>query len=169
MADMSQPPAAGTGATRVAGATSSRLSRPLRWMFVVLGVASVGLAVVGAIVPGMPATVFLIVASYCFTRSCPWLEERLLSHRIFAPYLPYIRRDAPMPRRARVIAITAMWISIAMSLVALERAGWLSPVVAGGLLGSAVIGTIAILLVRRGPSPAAPAGPAVSASAHEGE
>jgi hypothetical protein len=164
---MDQLPAAGTGATRVAGVSSSRLSRPLRWMFVVLGVASVGLAVVGAIVPGMPATVFLIIASYCFTRSCPWLEERLLSHRLFAPYAPYVRQGAPMPRRARVIAITAMWFSIPMSLAALERAGGLSPVSAGGLLGSAVIGTIAIVLVRRRPSPSSPVRPAVSASARE--
>ena len=86
-------------------ASAGALSRLRRWLYVGLGVLSVGLAVVGAIVPGMPATVFLIIASYFLTRSCPSLEKRLLQHRIFAPYLPYVRAGTPMPRRARVVAV----------------------------------------------------------------
>jgi hypothetical protein len=165
---MDQQTGACTAATRDAGAPSHALSRPVRWLFVALGVISVGFAVVGAIVPGLPTTVFLIVASYCFARSCPWLEERLLGHRLFAPYLPYVRQGAPMPRRARVIAIAAMWVSISISLVAVERAGWLSPASGAGMVGAGAVGTMVILLVRRGPSPAGSALPAVGASSPEG-
>jgi len=165
---MDQPPVACANAPRHAGTGSAALSRTRRWLFAALGALATVLAVVGAILPCVPTTIFLIIASYCFTRSCPWLEERLLSHRLFAPYAPYVRQGAPMPRRARVIAIAAMWVSIAMSLIGLERAGWLSPLFAAGLVGSAVIGTIAILLMRRGPSPSGPVHPAASASARGG-
>jgi hypothetical protein len=51
------------------------------------GLLCVGLGALGAVLPGLPTTIFLILASYCFTRSCPWLEERLLRTRLFAPYM----------------------------------------------------------------------------------
>lgn len=165
---MDQNPVVHTEATRDASAGSGVLSRSRRWLLATLGVVSVGLAVVGAILPGMPATVFLIIASYCFARSCPWLEERLLNHRIFAPYRPYIRSGAPMPRRARVIALALMWASISVSLVGLARTGWLWPASGIGLLSAAAAGSVAILLARRGPSAVAAAGPAVSDSAPAG-
>jgi uncharacterized protein len=136
---------------------SGMLSRTRRWLFAGAGVLSVGLAVLGAILPGMPATVFLIIASYCFTRSCPWLEDRLLGHRIFAPYLPYVRQHAPMPRRARVVALLMMWGSVSMSLAALASAGRLAPWAAAAIVGAALTGTVAILRFRRAAVPREPA------------
>jgi len=140
-------------------ASAGALSRLRRWLYVGLGVLSVGLAVVGAIVPGMPATVFLIIASYFLTRSCPSLEKRLLQHRIFAPYLPYVRAGTPMPRRARVVAAALMWGSIMVSLAVLDRAGSLTVPVAAILVGAALAGTVAIARFRRTSVPP-PLGPA---------
>ena len=66
--------------------TSPRVSTvPRRLLLAGAGVLAVGLAALGVVVPGLPTTVFLIAASYCFARSCPWLEERLLRNRPFAP------------------------------------------------------------------------------------
>jgi uncharacterized protein len=150
---MDQPPIPCTGATPgTRPANAGVLSRPRRWLLAGVGLVSVGLAVLGAILPGMPTTVFLIIASYCFTRSCPWLEERLLGHRIFAPYLPYIRGGATMPFRARVIALLMMWGSVSMSLLAMARSGWLTPLTASVVVGAALAGTVAIVMFRRATS-----------------
>jgi len=150
---MEHHPAACPEATRDAdaGAGANLLSRSRRWLYAGLGVVSVGLAVVGAILPGMPATVFLIIASYFFTRSCPWLEERLLHLPIFAPYLPYVRQGAPMPRRARIVAAALMWGSVVVSMVVLGRAGSLTSSLAAILVGAALVGTVAIARFRRTP------------------
>jgi uncharacterized protein len=147
---MNQPPVLFPESPRHTGA--GLLSRPRRWLLAGLGVVSVGLAVLGAILPGMPATVFLIIASYCFARSCPWLEERLFSHRIFAPYLPYVRGSASMPFRARVIALLMMWGSVSMSLLTMARSGWLTPLTASLVVGAALTGTVAIVMFRRAAS-----------------
>jgi uncharacterized protein len=125
------------------------LSRPRRWIFAALGAIATVLAVVGAILPGVPTTIFLIVASYCFARSCPWLEDRLLSHRLFAPYAPYVRQGAPMPGRARIAALLMMWTSVSISLAWLAGAGRLSWPVAAAIVTSAVAGTVAIAWVGR--------------------
>lgn len=130
-------------------AVSGTLSRPLRWLFASLGAVATALAVVGAILPGVPTTIFLIIASYCFTRSCPWLEERLLRHPLFAPYAVYVRRHEPMPRRARLMALLLMWTSVSISLAWLAHTGWLSPRSGAAIVGAALAGSVAVALVGR--------------------
>ncbi len=120
-----------------------------RWMLASAGVGCVGLAYVGAIVPGMPTTIFLIMACYLFTRSCPYLEERLVRNRYFARFLVYLDKPTQMPMRARVIALTAMWISASVSAAILgfgpESTRWISPLV----IALAAVGTLVILAMGR--------------------
>lgn len=114
--------------------------RVKRYAFAGAGVGCVGLAGVGVVVPGMPTTVFLIVASWCFARSCPWLTDRLIRNRFFAPFVRYLEPGAVMPRRAKVISMAMMWSAIALSSVwaAWRGAPWFVPVViaSGGVVGS---------------------------------
>jgi uncharacterized membrane protein YbaN (DUF454 family) len=122
---------------------------PRRLLLAGAGVVAVGLGAVGVVVPGLPTTIFLIIASYCFTRSCPWLEDRLLRTPFFAPYMRYIDGRSPMPRRARLVAMVAMWSAVAVSLGWLHVAGRLGTGIAALLLGAAVIGTGAIAAYGR--------------------
>lgn len=98
-----------------------RLSRSSlkRWTLAAAGVCCVAIGAVGAVLPGLPTTVFLIAACWCFTRSCPWLEEKLIRNRFFRPFLPYLEPGAVMPVRAKVIALAMMWTAIAISSFAL--------------------------------------------------
>jgi len=102
---------------------SQRLRRfsPYRLLLAAAGVACVGLAALGVVVPGLPTTIFLIMATYLFTRSCPWLEERLIRNRLFAPFLGYIDGSTPMPMRAKLITMCIMWAFVAFSVFLLGR------------------------------------------------
>jgi hypothetical protein len=122
---------------------------PRRVALASLGVLAVALGAAGVFVPGLPTTVFLIIASYCFARSCPWLEERLLRIPLFAPYMRFIDGGQPMSIRARVISITAMWTSVLLSLAWLRASGRLSTALAITIVGVAGIGTVAVLRFRR--------------------
>jgi uncharacterized membrane protein YbaN (DUF454 family) len=84
-----------------------------------LGVFCVGIGAAGVFVPGLPTTVFLIAASYLFARSCPWLEERLIRNRFFAPFHQYMDGKKPMPFRAKVMAMILMWTFVTASTIAL--------------------------------------------------
>lgn len=132
-----------------------RRPTPHRWLLASVGMLCVGLGAVGVFVPGLPTTVFLIVAAWCFTRSCPWLEERLIRVPLFRPFQQYLEPGAPMPRRARVTALVAMWTAIVISSIMVG--GGLLPailVLAGGL------GTVVILRIRRDDKRAASRPPA---------
>ena len=136
------------------GPPTAWVRSPRRVALAALGVVAVALGAVGVFVPGLPTTIFLIIASYCFARSCPWLEERLLRVPLFAPYMRFIDEGRPMSPRARFISMTAMWTSVLLSLALLRVSGRLSTALAITIVGVAGIGTAAVLRFRRAPRPA---------------
>ena len=133
------------------GPSKAWVPSPRRWLLAAAGVLAVVLGGIGVFVPGLPTTIFLIIASYCFARSCPWLEERLLRVPLFAPYMRFIDDRRPMSTRARVVSIAATWISVLLSLAWLRASGRLSTVLAVTIIGVAGIGTVAVLRFRRAP------------------
>ncbi|MEJ8630372.1 YbaN family protein [Sphingomonas sp. I4] len=82
-----------------------------------LGLFCVGLGIVGALLPLMPTTIFLILAAGCFARSSPRLEARLLNHPRFGPTLRAWRRDGAMGLRAKGMAYGGMVIGYAVFLM----------------------------------------------------
>lgn len=82
------------------------------WLF--LGLACVALGFIGAFVPLMPTTVFLIMAAGCFARSSPRLEAWLLDHPRFGPTLRAWRRDRAIPPTAKLMACFGMAAGLAI-------------------------------------------------------
>ncbi len=130
--------------------TRLRRFSPYRLMLAAAGILCVGLAALGVFVPGLPTTVFLLLATYLFARSCPWLEERLIRNRLFAPFLGYLDGSTPMPMKAKLATLCIMWSFVALSVFllgrGLEAQSWVifMPPVA------AVVGTV--FITRMGPS-----------------
>lgn len=67
--------------------TPERATGLRRFVYVVLGVFFVGLAGLGVLLPGLPATPFVLLASYFFVRSSPRLHARLRNSRLFGGLL----------------------------------------------------------------------------------
>lgn len=85
------------------------------------GLILVGLGFIGAIVPGMPTTVFLIMALYCFRRGSIKFENWLLNHKVFGPTLRDWDDYRGMRKKTKTIALTMMWIFIGLSLYILRN------------------------------------------------
>ncbi len=101
----------------------------------------VAIGAVGVFLPGLPTTIFLIGASWCFTRSCPWLEERLIRIPLFRPFLIYLDHGAQMPRKVVVWTLIVMWLAIAASATMVmvgpePRQVLAATIVAAGVIGS---------------------------------
>ena len=116
-------------------------SRLHRWLLVTAGVALVGIGAVGVFVPGLPTVIFLLGASWCFARSCPWLEDRLIRVPLFRPFLIYLDNGAKMPRRVVIWTLVIMWVAIAFSSVIVSTGDNPRPMLAAvigvaGLIGS---------------------------------
>lgn len=90
--------------------TPSGLARPrwLRGALLTLGFVCLGIGVVGIVLPGLPGTVFLILAAWCFTRSSPRFEAWLLAHPRLGPPVRQWREGGAIPRRAKWFACLSM-------------------------------------------------------------
>lgn len=121
------------------GVVTSRFGRGL---YLGVGWCCVALGFAGVFVPGLPTTVFILAASYCFARSSPRFQQWLLDHRWFGPSLRRYRETGGMPRSAKLTALTTMWIAVSLSALMLSRVR-LWAAVATVSLG--VIGTLTIL------------------------
>ncbi|TAJ52744.1 MAG: DUF454 domain-containing protein [Nevskiaceae bacterium] len=79
-----------------------------RWLLAALAWVCIGLAVIGVIVPGMPTTVFVLIAGWAAFHSSPRLHDWLLAHRLFGPMIRNWRAEGAVSRRAKWMASLTM-------------------------------------------------------------
>ncbi|MGJ7489593.1 YbaN family protein [Variovorax sp. ZT4R33] len=84
------------------------LPRLARWLLLAFAVLCLVLAVIGVVLPGMPATVFILLAAWAAARSSPRLHAWLLAHRLFGPMLHDWENGHCVSRRAKWSASAAM-------------------------------------------------------------
>ena len=106
-----------------------------RRLYLIAGFVCLGLAVIGAILPLMPTTVFVILAAYCFARSSPKLEARLLEHPRFGPHIVRWREKGAINRNGKRAAALAFAVSIVVALIFAPFPWSLAPVVAAVVIG----------------------------------
>lgn len=124
----------------VQSTTSVAGNRVVRGCWFVAGWLAVGMGAVGILVPGLPTTVFFIIAAWCFGRSSPRFERWVLDLPRIGPMVRSYREGLGMPRRAKVGALSMMWFAIAISAVLLrDRPAIVVAVIALGLVGSGYI------------------------------
>jgi len=120
--------------------TSVARNRVVRGCWFVAGWLAVGLGAVGIIVPGLPTTVFFILAAWCFGRSSPRFERWVLDLPRIGPMVRSYREGLGMPVRAKAAALSMMWAAILISAVLLrDRPVIVVVVIALGVIGSAYI------------------------------
>ena len=80
-------------------------------VYLSLGLFFTLLGIIGAFLPIMPTTVFLIGALYCFTQSSPKLEHWLLTHPKYGSSLVAWRKHGAISKKVKCIACCSMLLS----------------------------------------------------------
>lgn len=91
-----------------------------RWAWWLLAYASLGLGIVGIFVPGLPTTVFVLVAAYAAARGSDRLHGYLLRHRQFGPMIRDWQAHGAVSRRAKKLATLAMLACSAILLLVMQ-------------------------------------------------
>lgn len=90
-------------------------SRVKRMILVVAGSLFVGLGILGAVLPVLPTTPFLLLAAACYVRSSRPLYHWLLTNRFFGEYLRRFRDGEGIPLATKIWAISLLWLSLGSS------------------------------------------------------
>lgn len=83
----------------------------MRFLYAALGLLSLGLGVLGIVLPLLPTVPFLLLAAFFFAHSSERLHSWLISHRTFGPMiLDWNERGAirPAAKKAATLSIAAV-------------------------------------------------------------
>ncbi len=83
----------------------------MKYVLLFLGFLSLACGVVGIFVPLLPTTPFLLLAAALFFRSSPRAYKWLLGHKRLGPYIRDFRENRSMPLRAKIIAMSLLWLT----------------------------------------------------------
>ena len=105
-----------------------------------LALVSLGLGLVGVVLPVVPTVPFLIASAWAASKGWPAFEIWLLNHRLFGPPIVQWRQRGAIPRRIKWLSCTMMatsaigmqfvpqipqWLRIAIPLAMLAVGIWL--------------------------------------------
>ncbi len=113
----------------------------LRYALIGLGWVCVALGAIGIVVPGMPTTVFLLIALWAFSKSSERFRTWLYEHRRLGPPIRAWHEHGVIPVRAKAAALGMMILSLAI-MAATDT--WQLPVIAG-----VIMVPVAVFIVSR--------------------
>ena len=98
--------------------TAKETKNPIaKILWILLGSFFVMIGAIGAVIPGLPTTLFLILAAACYIRSSQKLYDWLIANKTFGPYLKDYREGKGIPRRAKKIALVMMTIFVGYAVL----------------------------------------------------
>lgn len=111
-----------------------------RAVYVALAAVCLALGLLGAVLPGLPTTPFLLVMSFLLIRSSPWLHGQVLRLPVVGKYVREWDEKRGVRRGVKVLATTWVVVAVALVLFATNLAAPLKILVAVlALSGLAVI------------------------------
>ncbi len=111
----------------------SAATGPQRWIYMGIGWLFFGLGLIGAFLPVLPTTPFMILALWCFSKSSPRFQHWLYEHRVFGPPLRRWHEHRVIAPGAKMASVGAMAASFAY-LVFFTQATWPVLLPTGGLM-----------------------------------
>jgi uncharacterized membrane protein YbaN (DUF454 family) len=108
---------------------SSAASDPAGWggrrlLYFGLGWLFFGLGVLGAVLPVLPTTPFMLLAAWGFSRSSPRFERWLLQHPWFGPGIVRFRAHRVVPARVKAVSYATMLATFGLSLASGRLSWW---------------------------------------------
>jgi uncharacterized membrane protein YbaN (DUF454 family) len=97
----------------------------VRGLWTIAGTISLGLGILGIILPLLPTTPFLLLAAFCYLKGSERMHKWLLNHRIFGKYIRNYLEGRGIPLKTKIIAISFIWITISFTAIFVIDMLWL--------------------------------------------
>ena len=116
----------------------------LKITYIAIGSISLGLGVLGIVLPGLPSTPFFIISAALYVRSSSSLYNWLINHRIFGKYIKLYEEHKAMSVQSKMISLILMWSMISISAFVLID----NIIIKIIILSAGVIGTVVIIKLK---------------------
>jgi uncharacterized membrane protein YbaN (DUF454 family) len=107
----------------------------VKWVWLTLGWIAVGIGGIGVIIPGLPTTVFMVFAAWCFSKSSPRFERWLLELPGIGPMISDYRDGLGMPKRAKISTLVMIAVAVTFSAIVVDHSIVRLVIIAAGIVG----------------------------------
>lgn len=97
----------------------------IRIIKLIIGVISLIFGIMGIFLPLLPTTPFLLLSSYLFGSSSPYLQNKLLNNKYVGSYIKNYQIEKAIPLKIKIIALLTLWIAILSSVIFFTQLLWL--------------------------------------------
>ena len=108
------------------------------------GFISLILGIIGIVIPILPTTPFLLLASAAFAKSSEKFNNWLLNNKVLGAYIRNYKEGKGMPLKIKVITLLLLWGTISLSIFFLINLFWIQIL----LICIAIAVSIHIILIR---------------------
>jgi len=115
-----------------------------KYLFIILGLISLGLGLLGIVTPGLPTTPFILLTGVLFAKSSPRLHQKLLDHKITGPYIRRVNNG--FSTKGLIISISIMWTMIILTTLVVFKSNQTMQLV---MVGLGFVGTVSQIIVLR--------------------
>jgi uncharacterized membrane protein YbaN (DUF454 family) len=126
----------------------------MRNLYQALGWSSVGMAIVGAITPGIPTTPFALLAGYFFIRSSPAAHDWLLRSRWLGPIVQDWEQHRGVRPGVKAAAVGLIACSMALTWMLGLPAAVTTTILTFEVIGLVIVVRLPVVEPGTGPAPA---------------
>ena len=91
------------------------MNRIKRYLYQGFGFFCVGMAYIGFVTPGIPFSIFLVMAAWAFAKSSPKMEAWLYNHPWFGKFLTNWNKKRIFPTRGKFAMVIVMASTLAIT------------------------------------------------------
>lgn len=115
----------------------------IRGLLLGAGFIFLGLGIVGAVLPLLPTTPFILLAAACFARSSKRFHRWLLGNRTFGPLIERWERERTISRRAKLATLVTLAVTLSVSGLLATQTMWHRLILAAT---GVIVATIVLLI-----------------------
>lgn len=112
-----------------------------KFILIFFGLIFVAIGTIGIFIPGLPTTIFMILAAYCFIRSSEKMYKWVTENKFVGDKVKHFMETKTIPLRGKIHSISAMWLMVILS-VSFLNADLIIKLI---ITIAAILGTIVIL------------------------
>lgn len=94
-------------------------------LYITAGSISLGLGILGILLPLLPTTPFLLLTLFCYSKSSNYLYNRVLNNKYLGKYLHEYLEKRGIRLHIKIYILTLLWVGIGSSILFVANAIWL--------------------------------------------
>ncbi|MFP4025246.1 MAG: YbaN family protein [Thiohalospira sp.] len=96
----------------------------LKFVFIISGIISLGLGILGIFLPLLPTTPFLLLSAALFLRSSKRMYLWLMNHKYLGEHLQNYLHHKTIPLKTKIYALSLLWATILATSILVISLMW---------------------------------------------